>query len=69
MLPGPTKRDRPQQSQKLGVESAAMRSVRECTEFATRVLGEKILDSLHIFLASKVNIRILHDANSLQACG
>jgi hypothetical protein len=30
--------------------------------------AEKIFDSLHIFLASKVNIRILHDANSLQVC-
>ncbi len=40
-------------------------NVCERTEFA----GEKILGSVHIFLASKVNIRILHDANSLQACG
>jgi hypothetical protein len=29
--------------------------------------GEKLFDSFHIFLASDVNIRILHDANSLQA--
>jgi hypothetical protein len=35
----------------------------------TELRGEKIFGSMHIFLASNVNIRILHDANSLQACG
>ena len=34
--------------------------------FPGEVRGEKFFGSLHIFLASKVNIRILHDANSLQ---
>jgi len=36
---------------------------RTCAELR----DEKIFESLHIFLASKLNIRILHNANSLQA--
>jgi hypothetical protein len=38
------------------------------SNFPVERRGEKFFGSLHIFLASKVNIRILHDANSLQVC-
>jgi hypothetical protein len=49
--------------------AAAARNVSYRTELVMSARGGKIFGSLHIFLASKVNIRILHDANSLQKRG
>jgi hypothetical protein len=37
-------------------------------ELPAELRDDKFFESLHIFLASKVNIRILHYANSLQVC-
>jgi hypothetical protein len=51
-------------------DGALRRGVKRQRPYRTsaELRGDKFFDSLHIFLASKVNIRILHDANSLQVC-
>jgi hypothetical protein len=53
----------------MGSTKPRARPPERCVRGRTELGGEKIFDSLHIFLASKVNIRILHDANSLQKRG
>jgi hypothetical protein len=53
----------------MGSTKPKARPPERCVRGRTELGGEKIFDSLHIFLASKVNIRILHDANSLQKRG